>query len=167
MGDDAWDSQLMEIQDLNASYLWSQFVGSTITRVVADFIITPNLPTANPASDISWLAWAHLGIGVTDDDTPEQTQWDPNLPHASFMWRRSSSPFQVHWRQVDNPTEDVFVPIVFGQGDEQTIVRLDTNVKRVLRENDQLWVFAHTFVPAGASFTLDIGYTGRVLIQLH
>lgn len=147
----------MEIEDATHVLSWSQFTGSTIIRVVGSINVQPTWPS--PGSDnATYTQYYHFGIGVTEDDTPEQSRWDPNTPHGDFMWRANALEEIVH-RDAGNANHSA---VYRGSGG---VVDFDIPVKRLVDEDTRLWFFGHMFAP-NSDFAGAVGYTGRVLILL-
>lgn len=160
---DTWDSQLVELETRDLSpYPWYDLVGGTVLRTIIDFVIDPtvsDLGVADAARDLTQIL--HLGYGLSDDDTPEQNEWDPNRPHAEFMWRYSWA--EANWQRYAAGTNSGLSR--FG-GD--SVVRSDVTQRRRIRENHQMFAFGHYFnrVSDDVGASMQIGYTGRLLVQL-
>jgi len=152
----------MEIQDISNILPWTDpgINGGTVLRVLLDFVMDPTMGPLD-GDDPDATLFCHLGIGMTDDLTPEQAQWDPNDPHAEFMWRKTWG-MSYFGRQSGAPSTHQ------GVLHNGIIVEADITQKRRIRENYKMWVFSHFFTRLGGAATanLAIGYTGRVLIQL-
>lgn len=158
--DDTWDSQVMELQDIDSIVPLDDFVGGTVLRTLVDFVINPIVGTFDN-NEADWVNWVHLGIGLTDDLTPEVAQWDPNDPHAEFMWRNT-------WgSQMMTRANASGIRLAY-QSAWENIFRVDITQRRIIRENQKMWLFAHYFeqIADGGDGSLQIGYTGRVLIKI-
>lgn len=156
-GNDTTDLQVMEIHDSRATVPWEDFVGGTILRTIVDIVLSPTYPS-------SWTApftaehYFHVGIFTSPEILPDIIRWDPNVPHAEFMYREMAVE-TWYGRTVTGQAMQSKHSSSHGQR-----MHFDSTIKRRLRENDQLWMSGHMFELTSSGGAL--GYTGRVLIQL-
>lgn len=156
-GNDTQDSQLMEIEDANGALSYSSFVGGTVLRTIVDIVLSPTYNTSY-TSPFTLEAYFHLGMGMTPETAPDLTVWDPNTPHADFMFREMAVE-TWYGRSVTSQAMQSKHSSSHGQR-----MHWDSVARRKIRENDRMWIFGHYF-------TLDstggaIGYSGRQLIAL-
>lgn len=155
-GNDTWDSQVMQIQDSLGVSDWTYFVGGTVLRVVLDVVCDRDVFDWGNA-DYHQSIYTHFGFAMLNESAPLQDRWDPNNPHGEFMWRGTQ--YQRMDQQVTNVASSITIT-----GDPG-VFHIDSRQRRRIREDDQMWAFAHWFQPA-TSGTPSCGYVGRVLIAL-
>lgn len=160
--DDSYDNQSMDIEDSAGAVPWQLLVGGTILRTIMDIVVDPVLGLSSGTQDPDYLPILHLGIFATEDEAPTVTRWDPNVPHGDFMWRYTwSAMMSARETMEGNPASYTL--------HEGNVVRVDTNIRRRIREDEGMWIAGHYFERLGGSgvdMSLTAGYTGRVLVQL-
>lgn len=158
---DTFDSQLMEIQDSAGIKPWADFVGATVLRVLVDITCDPVLGNASAVATPDWQFILHTGVGMTEETVPSQDRWDPNDPHGDFMSRHT---WGLHVQAREQAGARGITVVVH----EGNVIRYDIGVRRRVREDEQMWMFAHYFerLGGGVDQSLALGYNGRVLLAL-
>lgn len=159
---DSYDQQLMEIEDATNLLVWSDFIGATVLRTIVDFVMDPIPGQFNGSAATEVQQILHLGVFMDEAAAPEQSRWDPNVPHGDFMWRQTWAHTMIV--RVGGNSNDVAFNLHDG-----VVVRLDSTVKRRVTEDLRMWVAGHYFERLGgllAEGSLAVGYTGRVLLAL-
>lgn len=141
---------------------WAQVAGHTVLRTILDLDFNWDIVYASNAVTNVGDMLTHLGIFMSADDTIGTATWDPNVPSGDFMHRDHVS---LWWRRESNT--DLGGITKLGSPGEGRHLHIDTNIRRRVRENDQMWLAARSFKNATNvvnGFT--VGYTGRVLLAL-
>lgn len=158
---DVYEYEFVGIQDAVGSLSWSEFYGGTILRTLLEITVDPVYGTFDGADDESTLIW-HYGVfvtpGLSATATPDEQIWDPNVPSGDFMHRGT-------WVESLIKRNNVMVVVPNKDGHNVTI---DSTVKRRIGENDAMWMTARYFERNGGTgdATLQVGYSGRILIAL-
>lgn len=156
-GDNTFDTQLAEIQDSRGTALdWRAYPGATILRTIIDFTMHPTYPDAG-TPPLDYWSTAHVGVFTTIEEAPSANRWDPNEPHAPFMWRGT-------WNERVSVRATTAGVVCWSEGDGGTL-HVDTVSKRRMTEDFRLWI-SSAFFSAVDDTPMAIGYNGRVLIAL-
>lgn len=156
-GSDTWDSQVMEIEDALGTVSMFDLVGATIVRTLVDITVDHSTLNFGGADDHGSI-YMHVGFGLDDAAAPLQNRWDPNKPHAEFMWRGSQYGF---W---DYSVESAGITQSY-RGDP-LVFHADSSQRRRITEADQMWLFGHVFHTSDFGTGVTCGYTGRILVAL-
>lgn len=146
----------LALQDRAGAVDWNEFYGGTLLRVILDVQIAH---TINNAGGIQvGTVFLHGGLLLSPEVSPTATAWDPNVPSGSFMERQTFG-------------EEVALQYgaagLWYRGKQDGFAfHFDTNVKRKIQENDRLFAVYRGFLGGTAWTGVDLGHTGRVLIQL-
>lgn len=146
----------MEIQDRDTIIQWDDFIGGTVLRTIVDFTFSTGI--SNPLVYGDYETYTSIGIGMPAEQAPSVNDWDPNDPHAEFMWRGTWSQ-QVRHREGAGAMDQVW------SVNENMVKTADITQRRRIRENMKMWAFMRTFMP-GLTTPVVAGWTGRVLIRL-
>jgi len=145
------------LQDANGSIPWQEFSGGTILKVILDQFCLP-IVGGDTNADGNFIL--HCGIFATEDVDPAAGLWSPNTPFGNFM-QRWTHYLTAHTN--GDPTSGGSMSLTWGNPGVQATI--ETNVKRVIHENTSLWLSHYYFENVPIS-SVDVGWTGRVLIQL-
>lgn len=145
-------------QDITGVLNWSQFTGGTILRVLLDMTIDPTWTAQPPPWDAA--VETHVGLFVVSDTGPDASTWDPNIPHGNFMMRQHAS----ERVRVNDPSDGGGV--IRSASPNARMMVFDTEVKRRINEGSKLWFSTKSFLVGSAIIANNIGWTGRVLVQL-
>lgn len=147
----------LNLQDKGGTVNWSEFYGGTLLRVILDVQKQYNIGAA-PLDGDQQLYFGHAGIFLTPDNSPDAVIWDPNVPSGDFMERLTAGEERVFWNGFG----------IDSRGGESNafVFHFDTNVRRRIRENDQLFISWRHFFSGPVYDQHNYGWTGRVLIGL-
>lgn len=152
----------LTLQDSLGTVSWSEFYGGTLLRVIMDVNIAHTISAGTPAPT-SWLFNSHMGLFLTPDSSVQSTVWDPNTPSGDFMQRSQLYQEAIVLAPADGGGIYQYNYGISGNG---TGHHFDTEVKRRIVENSQLWLGTKHFITGPGLVGVDYGYTGRVLIAL-
>lgn len=148
----------VSIQDVNGAVPWATFTGGTVLRTLLDVTIDPILTTGAPPWDYGLET--HVGVFMVNDVSPDSTTWDPNVPHGNFMSRIHASE-RVQMRPAVEGGS-----IIQWMTPSSRTMYFDIPVKRRILEGSRMWLSTRSFLAGTALISSNIGWTGRVLIQL-
>lgn len=155
-GSDTWDSQEMQWEDSGGVVDPYELVGGTVLRTLVDATVDHSV--LGFSADNHASIYMHLGFGLDDAAAPLQNRWDPNKPHAEFMWRGSQYGFwDFNLEASGNSVTYRGDPLVF---------HADSTQRRRIDESERMWLFGHVFHTSAFGTGVTVGYTGRVLVAL-